>query len=257
MNNFRVLKDYVLRQIKYYKRYILMVIVIPFISFILNIVMGEYQIYFGLSNIIISLTYIAILFITISIIINKSISSFIRGSVYNKYHELADIISGNNEHDELNESKYGIISDKELSIYEANCDCEEIWLLASDLSTEVDGGLYADIVPNNLKRGIKYKLFVKNSNTINMRLKQLEKKYGNIDGVEIFYLDDDFYVLVANIDFTIYNPYKNALSGRIGYMGLNIPENEDMYEFELSDDLVDAISSKLLEYIEKHSEVKR
>lgn len=61
---------------------------------------------------------------------------------------------------------------------------------------------------------------------------------------------------MSRLDFTIYDPYKNSKTGRQGYIGLDLPGSDELYEAKISDDLVDAIASKLLEYIETPKVIK-
>ena len=63
-------------------------------------------------------------------------------------------------------------------------------------------------------------------------------------------LTDDFFFLVSKLDFTIYDPYKTSATGRQGYIGLDLPDCDGLYAAKIGDDLVDAIASKLLEYIQ-------
>ncbi len=144
-----------------------------------------------------------------------------------------------------------IISDIKLSEFEKNCTCEEIWVVSNDLETEIDGGLYAEIVPHNLKRGIKYKMFVPKNNLTTIRLEHLKRRNGNSENIEYYLLTDDFFFLVSKLDFTIYDPYKTSATGRRGYIGLDLPDCEDLYAAKIDDSLIDAIASKLVEYIQE------
>lgn len=143
-----------------------------------------------------------------------------------------------------------IISDKKLSEFERTCSCEEIWVVSNDLETEVDGGLYAEVVPFNLERGIKYKMFVPKNHLTSIRLEQIKRKNGNSENIKYYLLTDDFFFLVSKLDFTIYDPYKTSATGRRGYIGLDLPDCEELYAARIEDPLIDAIASKLLEYIQ-------
>ena len=59
------------------------------------------------------------------------------------------------------------------------------------------------------------------------------------------------YFFVSKLDFTIYDPYKTSATGRRGYIGLDLPDCEELYAAKIDDSLVDAIASKLLEYIQE------
>ena len=84
-----------------------------------------------------------------------------------------------------------------------------------------------------------------------MRIEQLKRKNDFSSNIEYYVLDDDFFFLVARFDFTIYDPYKTAATGRRGYIGLDLPDSNELVAVKVNDDLVDAIASKLLEYIQQ------
>lgn len=233
-------------------------VVVPLLAFVANLVLSEVQESMGYVVILLSLAFLILLFAGIMLAHQKVISDVLKKTVYPRFEVAVNqpaLDSGNYEH--LFETS--IITDRQLSVMEANCTFDEIWVISNDLATEIDGGLYADIVPKNLERGIKYKVFSSQNNLTRIRMESLKKKYNNSPNVNYYMLSDDFFFLVSKIDFTIYNPYKTSATGRQGYIGMYLPDGNELYEIRIGDDLVDAIASRLLGYIqnEKSEQVCR
>lgn len=226
-----------------------MLIVVPVLALIINIILAEAQNNFGILNVIIAIIFLFLLFLEISITYRKLLFQNIKSMVFPRLEvAISQQPQDTCNYDYLFEES--IISDRKLSEFEENCLCEEIWVVSNDLETEIDGGLYAKIVPNNLKRGIKYKIFVPKNNLTTIRLEQLKRRNGNSENIEYYLLTDDFFFLVSKLDFTIYDPYKTSATGRRGYIGIDLPDCEDLYAAKIDDPLIDAIASKLLEYIQ-------
>ncbi|WP_455536018.1 hypothetical protein [Roseburia inulinivorans] len=225
-------------------------IIVPVLALIINIVLSETQNIVGFSSVIIAIVFLVLLMAEITSISRKLTVRELKRVVLPRL-ELA-IVQQPQEacnYDYLFEES--IISDIKLSEFEKNCLCEEIWVVSNDLETEVDGGLYAVVVPHNLERGIKYKMFVPKNNLTTIRLEQLKRRNKNSENIEYYLLTDDFFFLVSKLDFTIYDPYKTSATGRRGYIGLDLPDCEELYAAKIDDSLVDAIASKLLEYIQE------
>jgi len=223
-------------------------IVVPVLALIVNVILAEAQNSFGITNIIISIIFLIFLFLEILVMYRKLLFKDIKKMIFPRFEiALKEQTQDTYSYDYLFEES--IISDKKLSEFESDCSCEEIWVVSNDLETEVDGGLYAEVVPNNLKRGIKYKIFVPKNKLTTIRLEQLKRRNGSSNNIEYYLLTDDFLFLVSRLDFTIYDPYKTSATGRRGYIGLDLPDCEELYAAKIDDLLTDAIASKLLEYI--------
>lgn len=207
-----------------------MIIVIPLLTLFVDIAFSAAQDSFGITTTILSLTFLTALIAEIVLCYKAFFARFI--CIHNDpFQEL-------------------IISDNELSEFERTFSGQEIWVLTYDLDLETDGGLYSDIISNNvLNRGIKYKYFVRKSRTALMRINQLKRKYQHSNNVEYYLLSDDFFFLVPKLDFVIYDPYKSSATGRRAYLGINLPDKDVLYETKVDDLLTDAIASKLLEVI--------
>lgn len=225
-------------------------IVVPLLALIINIILAEVQNTLGFLNVIISIVFLSLLMIEIVIITRKYTISELKKIIFPRI----EIAIGQQPQETCNYDylfEESIISDVKLSEFEKRCSCEEIWVVSNDLETEIGGGLYAEVVPHNLERGIKYKFFVTKNNLTTIRLEQLKRRNGNSENIEYYLLTDDFFFLVSKLDFTIYDPYKTSATGRRGYIGLDLPDCEVLYAAKVDDSLIDAIASKLLEYIQE------
>ncbi len=225
------------------------IVAVPILALIVNVILAEAQNSFGMINIIVSIIFLIILFFEIIFIYRRLFLKDIERMIFPRFE-----VAFNQQPQDARGYEYlfeeSIISDKRLSEFESTCTCEEIWVVSNDLETEVDGGLYAEVVPSNLRRGIKYKMFVPKNYLTTMRLEQLKRRNENSENIEYYLLTDDFFFLVSKLDFTIYDPYKTSATGRRGYIGLDLPDCEELYAARIDDPLIDAIASKLLEYIQ-------
>lgn len=142
----------------------------------------------------------------------------------------------------------GVCTEEQLALMEKTYPFEEIWLVSPDLLTEVNDGVYANVVSDNLKKGTKYKYFVPRSAINSARVNIFRNNCRNNKNLEIYFLDEDFFFLVPKVDFAIYEPLKSSYEGKKGYMGLPIEGSKDNFAILMSEDLVDMIIGKLAEY---------
>ena len=226
-------------------------IVVAISALFASVFFSEAQESYGIWNVLISLTFLLALFFEIMMIYRAYLFDSLKQLVFPRIEMAMSQQPPDDRYDHLFDEY--IISDRKLSEFERNCMCDEIWIASNDLTTEIDGGLYAEIVPYNLSRGIKYKFFAPRNNITVMRMEHLKRRDGSSENVKYYLLSDDFFFLVPRLDFTIYNPYGTSATGRIGYIGLDLPDSEDLYAAKVDDLLTDAIASKLLEYIRNNN----
>jgi len=149
----------------------------------------------------------------------------------------------------------GVIKDEDLAKFEEKIDCSEIWLVSYDLKTEFDDGLYRNIVINNLQRNIKYKYFVAKTPGITVKIDNevVNKLPAECrPNFEYILLESEFFFLVDNIDFVIYDPYNASFACNPGckaYMSLHLPDSDVIYEAPMNNDLRDRIIARLIEYV--------
>lgn len=143
----------------------------------------------------------------------------------------------------------GVCKEEQLALMERTCTFEEIWLISPDLLTEINSGIYAGVVRDNLRKGTKYKYFVPNTEINKVRVEIFKKNCGNNANLQIYYLTDDFFFLVPKVDFAIYEPMKSITDGKKGYMGLPIEGTDESFAVLMNNDFVDAVIGKLAEKI--------
>lgn len=145
----------------------------------------------------------------------------------------------------------GVCKEEQLALMERTCFFEEIWLISPDLLTEINSGVYAGVVKDNLKKGTRYKYFVPNSEINRVRVEIFKNNCGNSHNLSVYFLSDDFFFLVPKVDFAIYEPMKSISDGKKGYMGLPIVGANDSFAVLMNNDFVDAVIGKLAERINK------
>lgn len=234
-------------------------VIVPVLSIILNAIVSDIQDRNGILSLIISLVFVALILIIHYFFHSKVVIGLTDSYYYFKLQK--GIVDFSKEYSKRLETKsdvydasthkVGIVPEHELAKMESSQNFEEIWVISNDLSAEV--GQYADIVPNNLKRGIKYKFFYQNTQQNAIRVEQVKRQNNNSPLAEYYCLRDDFFFIVTNLDFTIYDPYTN----RIGYMGIELPHSDELYAVKVNSDLTDAIASKLLGYLQNSSTISR
>jgi len=139
--------------------------------------------------------------------------------------------------------------------YERKGEFSEIWLVSSDLDTEVNDGVYAGTVIHNLNRGIHYTYFVPKSDINSVRILRLKTESKNVENLKFYYLPDNFFFLSPDFDLAIYEPSKGRSDGRLSYMGLQVPESEHLFEVQMNDRLTDTVIQKLKEIMEHSTPV--
>lgn len=224
---------------------------VPVISIIINAVISDIQEKNGIISLIVSMVFLGLLILIIYCFYNRCIFLTVNNALQQQlYQELSSFaieinerISNKNHILDTSKSQIGIIPEHELAEIERNGEYDEIWVISHDLSAELDS--YVDIVPYNLQRGIKYKFFYQNTLQNDIRVEKLKKKNNHSKNAEYYKLKDEFFFIVANLDFTIYNPFSLVDNGRVGYIGLELPNSSELYALKVNDDLVDSISSTL------------
>ena len=125
------------------------------------------------------------------------------------------------------------------------CDnyCSEIWLLTPDLSEDKEGGVYAQVVTNNLKKGIKYTYLVpKDDVSIETKITDIKANNSDNPNLSFIYLDKNFF-LSTHLDLAIYNPTAK-LKGmkRRAFLGITIEgKNENYVSIPITEDLITTI----------------
>jgi len=134
-----------------------------------------------------------------------------------------------------------MLTNEQLKTQESGFESPEVWIVSSNLAEETPGGRFFPVVQENLKRGVKYCYFIQKSLEAQARVKELEshQKYG---AISFTYLPEDFFFLVPQLDFTIYDPM-NRKGRKCGFMGL--PVRDPGFYGEMDTEFLNKIIGKL------------
>lgn len=144
-----------------------------------------------------------------------------------------------------------IVSANEIAKTELQGGFKEIWLVTNDLSTEIGDGDYSSAVFNNLlNTDTIYRYFIPDSKIANLRKERIIENSminGERNNKLFFYLlNDNFFSLVPDFDFSIYIDDVGKKDGYMGYMTSQPNENsKKRFEIRMHIDFVDAIYAKL------------
>lgn len=221
-------------------------ILVTFFTVVLGIVISEIQNRVGWVTLAISLVTVIGIYSIITWLHLKYVFSISLRLSYDIQEKIDNYI----ELDRV-EKKGWILTVPQLVEFEKNTGAPEIWLISGDLVEDVVGEPFFDAVTQNLARGIRYRYFVPDRPEIHSRVSQIEKQRKTSERVQVTYLSSDFFFLVPDLDFVIYNPYCEDAVERVCYMGLPVPGEESHYEVKVSDDLVDLLIGKLMPLMEQ------
>lgn len=222
-----------------------------FFSIILPVmsVVGSICINYLESNVGFFFTLIALIILCLLVGISYYVGSAIFFTVSKKTLELKIDLEIKTIIEKIGESKImnGVCKEEQLALMEKTCKFEEIWLISPDLLTEINNGIYAGVIKQNLRKGTRYKYFVPDTEINKVRVKIFEESCGHNKNLEIHFLANDFFFLVPRVDFAIYEPMKSISNGKKGYMGLPIQGVTENFAVLMNNDFVDAVVGKLAE----------
>src|SRR5664280_411674 len=134
---------------------------------------------------------------------------------------------------------------EQLADFEMTTNSPEIWLISPDLAEDLDAGPFNEVVERNLVRGVKYRIFVPENDIMRARVQQLKRQHPNHTELHVYFLSDEFFFLVRDFDFVLYNPYREIGTPCLGYMGLPLSPNRGRYMVEISDELAATFVGRL------------
>ena len=143
----------------------------------------------------------------------------------------------------------GIYLESQLALMEKTYSFSEIWLVSPDLHTEIDAGVYAGVVYDNLKKGVKYEYFVPDNDINRVRVDEFINKCNHNKNLHVHFLTDDFFFLVPSVDISIYEPRKCCADGKKGFIGLPIVGAKDNFAVLMNNNFVDVVTRKLSQLI--------
>ncbi|WP_223908144.1 hypothetical protein [Actinomyces capricornis] len=140
-----------------------------------------------------------------------------------------------------------IVDNAYLKAVEAGESVEEVWIVSVDLAGDLERGDFVDVVRRNIQRGVKYVYFIPDNRVRFSKVAALKDVYKSNPLIKVQSLNGDFFFLVKDLDFIIYNP---TGSSRSGFMGLPVDDGRGRWTARISDSLMDVLVGKLNEFLE-------
>lgn len=216
-------------------------LIISILTILFSVVLSQVQSKVGWLALVLGLSFMLALYVSTVWLIQRPIIDVLGEGLT----EVSQLVS--------NSSKSFLYSNHKLEEYERNVNCPDIWILTADLLTEVERDIFKRLVVPNIKRGIRYVYFVPDTPVIRGRIAQMRSQYsglGKTDEVQLTFLPDTFFFLVANLEIAIYNPLADGnqqFAPRTAFMGLpttTIAE-EGHYYVPIARELVDKLVGQL------------
>jgi hypothetical protein len=174
-----------------------------------------------------------------------------------------DIQNSNGLDDEPSVSQSWLYSGRALLKIEKESEATEIWVVSPHLANDT-GVIYEKVAPagsigtiatvqENLRRNIHYTFIVPDSDSINSRLPQLYKNYGDYPGqLRVIQQSPDVFMRLAHSEIVIYNP---RLEGRRPpRVFLELPVRAaHQYWIELIDDVAYTIIARVRKLVDNNS----
>jgi len=106
--------------------------------------------------------------------------------------------------------------------HELNGSFREIWIISEDLKMASDKEAFAGITRKNLKRGVSYRFYIKNTKLATERAKNLLKANADIKkaGIEFYYLENSVAFFDSNMDYDLFITKKSIEEH--GFIGITI-----------------------------------
>lgn len=138
-----------------------------------------------------------------------------------------------------------LLSREELLAEERKANVSEIWIISRSLDEETDPSFIA-VVKNNLKRGITYRYIVPDQPATRARAQQVCSAHGDARRVQVVFVSDDLFVLVAPQDIALFGPIGRNADSVIGYMNLPIGEGGNEFFLRLGNEHVRELVGRLM-----------
>lgn len=143
-------------------------------------------------------------------------------------------------------TKDDIVSEKRLAEIESNGNFKEIWIITADLYGDTNNMIFESVVRNNIRKNVKYTYFIPENNYITKgRSEQIMELYEYSEYVKFIELDAEFFFLVPNFDFVLYNPIGGKGYIKFGYMCLSLSSQNGMLYARVSENLISAFVGRL------------
>ena len=134
-----------------------------------------------------------------------------------------------------------IVDNAYLKGVEADKSVKEVWIAPVDLAGDLGSGDFVDVVRNNIERGVEYVYFIPDNTARHSKVTALKGLYEDSPHIKVQPLNEDFFFLVKDFDFIIYNPEGGP---RSGFMGLPVDDGRGRWTARISDSLMDVLVGK-------------
>ncbi len=152
---------------------------------------------------------------------------------------------------ELSAERTGwMVDNARLESIELDNSVEEVWIVSKDIAGDVNGGYFIEAVKKNLRRGVSYVYFLPDDSRSRGQVMALRSLHNEDAKIVVKYLREDFFFLVKDFDFVIYNPRKDSVEGhRSGYMGLPVEARYGRWQVQVTDSLIETLVGHLNDYV--------
>jgi len=247
-------------------------LIVPFVTLILSVGISHIQNEVGLLTILLALVISTLLYFGTLYILSKNVTKNIIENNSEEVESVKRLINEkiNDDIGHLMSTDDGVYFEKKRKIcsscrknscqgkknatYKCKEFCDEIWLLTQDLEEDQEGGPYAQVVTDNLKKGIKYVYIVpKDDDSIKAKIDDIKINNNNNPNLKIFFLSKSLFFLSPKLDLSIYNPTKIRGAERRAFMGMPLEGKTERYQVAVSEDLIITIVGMIKSEIEKQN----
>jgi len=140
-----------------------------------------------------------------------------------------------------------VLTTNDLVKKEAETPMSEVWIISSYLGAEMVEDLFAPVIRENVRRGVKYYYVVPNDHLSLDKVRSIARMAGEgVKAIEV--RDSDFFNLVSSHDTCVFDPFERSPNAATGYMNVPNDVNQIDYFIKLSPDyarrLVSTIKAK-------------
>lgn len=218
----------------------IILVLLSFVTLVISLMMSEIQGRVGVLTTLVCATLVYVAYLSTSLISFASYVAPVNRALAN-IEAKVDLALKRGDGEKFS----WIVDNDYLRRVEVGDSIEEVWVVSSDLVGDIEGGSFVDTVQRNLERGVKYTYFVPDTAEMQSRAMSLKVAHGHHSNLCVCYLNREFFFVVKDFDFIIYNPMFGTSPRRCGYMGLPINSEDGRWTAKISDSLLDALFGQL------------
>jgi hypothetical protein len=140
-----------------------------------------------------------------------------------------------------------LVPNERLMEIEKRVKCDTVWIITASLEEEISATLFAPIIKNNLKKGIKYRYLVPDDPVLRGRANNLKAALGDHHDLSFEFINDPLFKVISMQDFAIYLSERDSQA----YMNLPIREGGTAYFLELGRNQTEMLVGHLRYYLEQ------